>query len=326
MFKKETHVKILVHNPMRGDRALINENLCDMIRQAAGENEVVFTSSRDELIAAAAEAEVLYGSVGEDDLEFYSRLRWMQTGSAGVERQLYPAFRDADIILTNAAGVHAPYCAEHAFALLLGLTRGINYHIRNQIKHQWRGTHLVEIGGWTLGIIGMGGFGVQMAQRGKGFNMHVIAIDPYRTDVPDCVDELLPGEQLPDLARRSDVVMTACPHTAETHHLIDAELLKLMKPSAYLINVTRGGVVDEAALVDALREGRIAGAGLDVCEVEPLPADSPLWDLENVIITPHSAGRSQYRPRPTIELFCDNLRRYLAGEPLRNVVRKELGF
>jgi phosphoglycerate dehydrogenase-like enzyme len=243
-----------------------------------------------------------------------------------VERQLYPAFRESEIVLTNAAGIHAPYCAEHAFALLLALTRGIHRHVRNQIKRQWRMIPLLEIGGWTLGIVGMGGFGLHMAQRGQGLGMYVIAVDPYRTDKPAAVDELLPVDRLPELLGRSDVLMIACPHTVETHHLINAETLKLVKPDAYLINVTRGGIVDEAALVDALREGRLAGAGLDVFETEPLPEDSPLWDMENVIITPHSAGRSQRRPRPTIELFCDNIRRYVRGEPLRNVVDKELGF
>jgi phosphoglycerate dehydrogenase-like enzyme len=177
-----------------------------------------------------------------------------------------------------------------------------------------------------LGIVGLGGFGVQMAQRGQGFAMHVIGLDPYRTELPPHVDELLPADGLPDLLRRSDVVMIACPLTPETHHLLDAQALEWMKPTAYLINVTRGGVVDEAALAAALREGRIAGAGLDVYEVEPLPEDSPLWELENVILTPHAAGGSQNRPRPTIELFCDNLRRYQEGRPLRNVVDKELGF
>jgi phosphoglycerate dehydrogenase-like enzyme len=302
------------------------ETLFEMIRQAAGEYTVVFPNSQEELVAEGADAEVLYGPLSEEVFPFFPKLRWVQSRSAGVERQLYPAFQKSDILLTNAKGIHAPYCAEHAFALLLGLTRGIHQYTRYQIAHRWQGRPLIEIGGWTLGIVGMGGFGMQMAQRGKGFGMYVIAMDPYRTEVPAHVDELMSADQLPELMRRSDVVMIACPHTAETHHLIDAEALRLMKPTAYLINVTRGGVIDEAALVDALRAGRIAGAGLDVFEVEPLPEDSPLWGMDNVIVTPHSAGQSQNRPRPTVELFCENLRRYFAGEPLRNVVDKARGF
>jgi phosphoglycerate dehydrogenase-like enzyme len=297
-----------------------------MIRRAVGENTVVFPSTRDELLEEAADATVLYGSLGEEDMALFPKLRWLQSPSAGVERQLYPAFRESDIVFTNAAGIHAPYCAEHAFALLLALTRGIHRYVRNQAKRQWLVTPLLEIGGWTLGIIGMGGFGLHMAQRGKALGMRVIAVDPYREDKPPVVDEMLPPDRLPELLEQSDVLMIACPHTAETHHLIDAETLKLVKPGVYLINVTRGGIVDESALVDALRDGRVAGAGLDVFEVEPLPEDSPLWDMENVVITPHSAGQSQHRPRPTIELFCDNIGRYLRGAPLRNVVDKQLGF
>jgi phosphoglycerate dehydrogenase-like enzyme len=319
-------MKIVVYSPVRAARQGVEGELRELIRDAAGDDTVVYVGSQDEIVAEGADAEVLYGSIAEELLPSFPVLRWVQSPSAGVERQLYPAFRDSEIVLTNAKGIHAPYCAEHAFALLLGLTRGIHSYTRSQMAHQWEGIPLIEIGGWTLGIIGMGGFGEEMARRGKGFDMRVIAVDPYREDRPATVDEMMPIGGLAELLRRSDVVMIACPHTAETHHLVDAEGLELMKPTAYLINVTRGGVVDEMALIEALREGRIAGAGLDVFEVEPLPESSPLWDMENVIVTPHTAGRSQNRPGPTVELFCDNLRRYRQGEPLRNVVDKELGF
>ena len=344
-------MKIVVYSPERASRPEIDEELSAMIRQAAdrqaaGKNTVAVARTREELIAEAQDAEVLYGSLPEELWPLFSRLRWIQCQGAGVEKQLFPALVESDVILTNAKGIHAPYCAEHAFALLLGLTRGIALYTRDQAAHRWQARPLIEIGGWTLGIIGLGGSGREMAQRGKGFNMRVLGLDPYCPDPPPHVDELLPAGEAPgaglpadglsadglsadglsDLLRRSDVVMLACPHTPETHHLIDARALGLMKPTAYLISVTRGGVVDEGALIDALREGRIAGAGLDVYEVEPLPEDSPLWDMENVILTPHAAGRSQNRPRPTVELFCDNLRRYQEGRPLRNVVDKKLGF
>jgi D-3-phosphoglycerate dehydrogenase len=319
-------MKIVVYSPIIESRRGVDEELFDMIRQAAGEHTVVRVGTQEELAAEGAEAEVLYGALREELWPHFPRLRWLQSPSAGVERQLFPALVESDVILTNAKGIHAPYCAEHAFALLLGLTRGIHLHARDQIARRSVKRPLIEIGGWTLGIIGLGGFGVQMAQRGRGFAMHVLGLDPYCAEAPPYVDELLPADGLPDLLRRSDVIMTACPHTPQTHHLIDAEALRAMKPTAYLISVTRGGIVDEAALADALREGRIAGAGLDVYEVEPLPEDSPLWELENVILTPHVAGMSQNRPRPTLELFCDNLRRYQEGRALRNVVDKELGF
>ena len=259
-------MNIVVFSPSSQGRPGMADALLDMVRQAAAQSTVIVAGSREELIAAGADAEVLYGSMPEDLLPHFPKLRWLQSPSAGVERQLYPAFVDSSVMLTNAKGVHAPYCAEHAFALLLGLARGIHEYTRDQAARRWQKRPLVEIGGWTLGIVGMGGFGVHMARRGKGFDMYILGFDPYRQDVPAHVDELLPADGLSDLVQRSDVVMIACPHTPETHHLIDAEAFAQMKPNAYLINVTRGGVVDEAALIDALRDGRIAGAGLDVFE------------------------------------------------------------
>jgi phosphoglycerate dehydrogenase-like enzyme len=324
-------VKIVIYDPIRSHRNGIDDDLLALVRQAAGENEVVLVRTPEDLRVEGPEAEVLYGALPEELWDAFPRLRWFQYQGAGVEKQLYPALAESDVILTNAKGIHAPYCAEHAFALLLGLTRSLQLYVRDQAQRAWRARPLVEIGGWTLGLVGLGGFGREMAKRGQGFGMHVIGVDPYCSAAPPHVDEQLSGESspdggLPDLLRRADVVMLACPYTPETHHLIDADALALMKPTAYLISVTRGGVVDEAALVEALQAERIAGAGLDVFEVEPLPEESPLWELENVILTPHAAGRSQNRPRPTIELFCDNLRRYQEGQPLRNLVDKALGF
>jgi len=317
-------MKIVIYSPIRAHRRGVDDELLVLIREAAGSHPVVMTRTEEDLRAEGADAVVLYGSLSEKLWDAFPRLRWLQSQSAGVEGQLFPAFVESDVILTNAKGIHAPYCAEHAFALLLGLTRGLQHHVRDQDARQWRARQLIEIGGWTLGLIGLGGFGREMAQRGKGFRMHVIGYDPYCTELPPYVDEQL--TDLDELLRRSDVVMLACPHTLETHHLLDARALALLKPTAYLISVTRGGVVEEAALIEVLREKRIAGAGLDVFEQEPLPAESPLWALDNVILTPHAAGRSQNRPRPTVELFCDNIRRFLEGRPLRNVVDKRLGF
>jgi phosphoglycerate dehydrogenase-like enzyme len=322
--KERCQVKIIVYSPIRAHRRGVTDELLALIREAAGGHPVVLACTPEDLRAQGADAVVLYGSLPESLWDAFPRLRWLQSQSAGVEAQLYPAFLESDVILTNAKGIHAPYCAEHAFALLLGLTRGLQHHVRDQDARQWRAHPLIEIGGWTLGLIGLGGFGREMAQRGKGFGMHVIGYDPYCRELPAHVDEQL--SDLDDLLRRSDVVMIACPHTPQTHHLIDARALALLKPSAYLISVTRGGVVDEGALIEVLQQERIAGAGLDVFEQEPLPEDSPLWELDNVILTPHAAGRSQNRPRPTIELFCDNIRRFLEGRPLRNVVDKQLGF
>lgn len=315
-------MKILVQRPNS------DEALNQIIRDAAGdEDTVVFASSDEEYVREAVDAEVLFGGCSEELFKQMSSLRWIQSSSAGMDSTLHPALVNSDVVLTNAAGLYGSHVADQGFALLLALARGIDQFTRNQDRRQWGGGRpMIELSGFTIGIVGMGGIGQHMARRAKGFEMYVVSVDAYRTDKPDVVDELMPINQLPDLMRRADIVMIACPLTDETRGLINAENLALMKPDAYFINVARGPIVDEPALIEVLKEEKIAGAGLDVTEIEPLPQDSPLWDMDNVILTPHAAGGSQHRPRRTIEFFCDNLKRYRAGEPLRNVVRKTLGF
>ncbi len=304
------------------------EDLQQMIREAMDGNIAIFPESEEALRKEGADAEIFYGFCHERIFQFLPSLKWIQSSSAGMDGHLYPALRDSGVLLTNAAGLYGSHVADQGFALLLSLTRGIHHFVRNQDQKIWGGSKssMIEIGGFTIGIVGMGGIGQYMANRAKGFDMYVISVDAYRKDKPDVVDELMPIEQLPDLMHRSDVVMIACPLTDETRSLINAENLSQMKPTAYLINVARGPIVDELALIDVLQRGKIAGAGLDVTEIEPLSQESPLWELDNVIITPHAAGGSQHRPRRTVEFFCQNLRRYFNKEPLQNLVDKRLGF
>ncbi|HHZ91620.1 TPA: D-2-hydroxyacid dehydrogenase [Candidatus Poribacteria bacterium] len=304
------------------------EDLQQMIREAMDGNTAIFPESEEALRKEGADAEIFYGFCHERIFQFLPSLKWIQSSSAGMDGHLYPALRDSGVLLTNAAGLYGSHVADQGFALLLSLTRGIHHFVRNQDQKIWGGSKssMIEIGGFTIGIVGMGGIGQYMANRAKGFDMYVISVDAYRKDKPDVVDELMPIEQLPDLMHRSDVVMIACPLTDETRSLINAENLSQMKPTAYLINVARGPIVDELALIDVLQRGKIAGAGLDVTEIEPLSQESPLWELDNVIITPHAAGGSQHRPRRTVEFFCQNLRRYFNKEPLQNLVDKRLGF
>ena len=307
-----------------------SEELRQLILDSAGDNSVVFPDSGGELLQTVdEEVEVIFGGCSEEMMGRAPNLRWVQSSSAGMDAVLTPALRDSDIVVTNAAGLYGPNVADQGFALLLGLVRGIHHFARRQANHNWDRhipTPIIELPDLTIGIVGMGGIGGFMANRAKGFDTHVIAVDAFRTDKPANVDELMPIDQLPDLMRRSDAVMIACPLTDETRGLINADNLALMKPTAYLINVARGPIVDQDALVEALQNGTIAGAGLDVTEVEPLEEDSPLWDMDNVIITPHVAGVSQRRFPRLVGFFCDNLKKYMAGEPLANVVRKELGF
>jgi phosphoglycerate dehydrogenase-like enzyme len=178
----------------------------------------------------------------------------------------------------------------------------------------------------TMGIIGFGALGRGIAQRAQAMDMKLLAVDAQAIDGTPFVEDVWPVSQLDDLLAQSDVVVVATPLTAQTRHLLGAEQLARMKPDAYLIVVSRGGIVDEVALADALRNGRLAGAGLDVTDVEPLPADHPLWDVPNLILTPHTAGASARKERRVVEIFCENLERYQRGEPLLNVVDKTRGY
>jgi phosphoglycerate dehydrogenase-like enzyme len=292
-------------------------------------HEVTCVTSVEDAVAAAPTAEVILGHFAPAVCAAAPNLRWVQSFSTGMDKFLFPEIIERDeVAISNVAGLYASQGGEHAWALLLALTRQIPVAVKNMEAHAWSAGSVVEIAGMTLGIIGMGGFGMEMAKRAQGYDMTVIAIDPVRTEKPAYVHELRPTslESLHDLLRRSDVVMTACPLTKETYHLISTSELEMMKPTSYLINVTRGGIIDEPALVEALKAGKIAGAGLDVTEKEPLVADSPLWDAPNLILTPHRAGASQHRPRKIFEFFMQNLERYINGERPVNVIDKRRGY
>jgi phosphoglycerate dehydrogenase-like enzyme len=209
-------MKILVQRPNS------DEELNQIIRDAAGdENSVVFANSDEEYVREAADAEILFGGCSEELFKQMSNLKWIQSSSAGMDSTLHPALINSDVILTNAAGLYGSHVADQGFALLLALARGIDQFARNQDQRKWGGGRpMIELGGFTIGIVGMGGIGQHMARRAKGFEMYVISVDAYRTDKPDVVDELMPIDQLPNLMSRADVVMIACPLTDETRGLI----------------------------------------------------------------------------------------------------------
>ena len=294
-----------------------------------GDHEVVHVADDAEAVAEAAEAEVILGSFPPAVCAVATKLRWIQSFSAGMDQFLFPEIIASDVEVSNAAGLHAPQGAEHAWAMVLSLARQLFPALENQRQRQWGGSPPpVEVSGMTLGLIGLGGFGMEMLKRAAGYDMTVIAVDAKRTDKPEGVAELKPSTKaaVHDLLRRSDIVMVACPRTQETFHLISSHELTIMKNTAYLINVTRGGIIDEPALAAALAAGDIAGAGVDVTEVEPLAADSTLWGAPNIILTGHRAGASQKRPRRILELFRDNLERYLQGDRPVNIIDKAKGY
>lgn len=316
-------MKILLHYPF-------DENQVQTFQKVAAKynSEILFTTDDDEAVALASDVEVMIGFFKPPVCAAAPNLKWIQSFSAGMDHFLFPEIIERDVKISNAAGLHAPQGGEHAWAMLLALARGIRPGLERMKEKRWGGVNVVEVSGGTLGLIGLGGFGMEMLKRAQGYDMTVLALDTVRTEKPEGVAELKPAnkENLDDLLKRCDAIMTACPYTKETHHLFGAEEFKKMKSSAFLINVTRGGIVDEDALVDALKSGEIAGAALDVCETEPLPENSPLWDAPNLLLTPHRAGASQHRARRLFEFFVANLERYLKGEPVRNVVDKVRGY
>ncbi|MEE3257579.1 MAG: D-2-hydroxyacid dehydrogenase [Candidatus Latescibacterota bacterium] len=318
-------MKILIQYPFTDEQ----HQLFVQLARESGDHEALIATDEAEAISLAGEVEVIMGHFKPAVCAAAPNVRWIQSFSAGMDKFLFAEIIERDeVAISNVAGLYAPQGGEHAWALLLTLTRGIDESIRRNAERKWAGGSTVELTGMTLGVIGMGGFGIEMVKRAAGYDMEIIAVDPVRRDPPPGVSQLVDNtkDNVHDLLRRADVVMMACPRTKETYHLIGREELALMKESAYLINVTRGGIIDEDALSDALRTGQIAGAGIDVTEVEPLAPESPLWDAPNIILTPHRAGASQHRPRKIFEFFLAQLERYLKGEPVLNIVDKRKGY
>ncbi len=304
----------------------VSDALCEQVRRTVPGAEVV-TASMDVAPAVVGDADVIFGMYNEKIIAAATQVRWIQTTSAGMDMLMdIPGVREGQFRLSNASGLHALQVAEHAWALTAALFRGLHVYVRNQLARKWTGAPIQDLYGATAGIVGFGGIGRRYASLARGFDMRVLAVDVQQTERPDYVEALWGPERLDDLLAASDVVFIACPYTPETERLINARAFQLMKESAFLVNTARGPIVDEAALVDALRSAEIAGAGLDVFETEPLPDTSPLWEMENVIITTHSAGVSSYRPQRTVDFFCENLRRFMAGEPLLNETDRNLGY
>jgi len=285
------------------------------------------------LVALAPHCDGVLGLWGTDVADMVragTKLRWVQVGSAGVEQYVsVPELRDSDIVLTNAQIIQGPEIADHAFGLLLALTRDVKFFGEQMANGVWERRArlpLIELRGRTALVIGLGGIGTQVAQRAAAFGMRVVAIDPQ--DVPIHRDVAYVGkpDELDALIPEADVVFSCVPRTPRSEGMLGREQFDLMKEGTYLVNVSRGAIVDTEALVAALASGKLAGAGLDVTDPEPLPADHPLWKMPNVIITPHVAGRSDGVGDRRLKLFRDNVERFATGRPLRNVVDKQLGY
>jgi len=300
------------------------------IRAAAPSLNLVFPT-RENLLTEIVDADALIGGPTRELIVAGKKLRWVQVGSAGVETVLtIPELRERPITLTNMKIVQGVEIADHALALLLGLTRRIDVAVANRATASWVSLSQygppLELQGKTALIIGVGGIGAQIAVRAKAFGMTVIGVDPKELPYAPYLDRTVWPDRLDSVLPEADVVFISAPHTPATDKMIGAAQFAKMKKGVLFIAVSRGKIFDNMALVDALKSGRVAGAGLDVTDPEPLPKDHPLWTTGRVIITPHIAGRSDGEAARFLEVYKDNLIRFGRGEPLRHAVDKALGY
>jgi phosphoglycerate dehydrogenase-like enzyme len=308
------------------------EGLAD-VAKAHPDLELVPAKNADEMIQKIADCDAVIG-LGPgpklaEVLKAGKNLEWIQASSAGAEEFVaIPGLVESDVVLTNSKILLGPGVADHAFALLLTLTRDMQWW-HEQMKTgflQKNQLPMIELEGKTALVVGYGGIGHQVAQRAVGFGMRVLAIDVVDMPPTNDVEFIGQPEDLDRLLPEADVLFLTVPLTAQTKGMIGPEQFELMKKGAYIVNVARGAVVDTAAMQAALESGKLAGAGLDVVEPEPLPADHPLWKMKNVMISPHAAGQMDGLKARQTELYRDNLERYLTGKPMRNLVDKKKGY
>lgn len=298
----------------------------------------------DEVKREIRDAEVYMGfGISPELFREGEALRWVHSAAAGARASLFPGMVKSDVLFSNSAGIHAEPLAEWALAAMLHFARGFDIAMRAKYEHVWRYEPLAgtespvrELAGSTVGIVGYGGIGSAIGRKARALGMRVVATRRHRAAHPGGADpgsetgdrpaRILSADNLPELLKAADYVVIAAPETADTAGLIGREQLALMRPGSVLLNLSRGGLIDERALIDALREKRLRGAALDVFAREPLPPDSPLWEMEHVLLTPHTGSISSAFWERETTLMVENVRRYLAGEPLKNAVNKNEGY
>jgi D-2-hydroxyacid dehydrogenase (NADP+) len=304
------------------------------LREEFPQHAFIEARDREALRRALPDADAAFAAVLDRDLvPSLTRLRWVQVPAAGVTHVLSPEVVDSPIVLTSARGVRARAIAEHVLGVTLALARQLHIAIRRQAAHEWAldeletGGAIRTLHGKRMGIVGLGSIGTEVARTAAAFGMHVSAVRK-RVDqpLPRDVEEVFPPDRLHELLSKSDVVVLSAASTPETRLLLGEGALNAMRRGALLVNVARGRLVDDDALIEALRDGRIGGAALDVFAKEPLDPASPYWSLPNVIITPHVSGAMEDYWTPLVALFSENLRRFEAGRPLLNVVDKQAGY
>jgi phosphoglycerate dehydrogenase-like enzyme len=333
-------MKLIIHPPVEPARL-------NRIVEAAAPMAVVNAATESEALAAMPEADAFFGKLTPPMLAASRQLRWVQSPTASLEHYLFPELITHPCALTNMRGLFSDVIADQVMGYVICFARNLHRYIRNQVEARWEPVggeterasfaagpgvvsaidrahlHLADA---TMGVVGLGSIGSEIARRALAFGMRVVAVDPVQTTAPEGVASIWSPERLPDLLASSDFVVIAAPHTPKTERLFRRRQFQHMKRSAYFINIGRGAIVDLSDLVAALKAAEIAGAALDVYETEPLPAEHPLWRMENVILTPHIAGYSPRIAERHLAVLLENIRRFRNGELLRNAVNKALWF
>jgi len=310
----------------------VEESFLDQIRGISDKITLVGPLDENSLNAEIQDINVWFGRMTREQFVQAKNLKWIQSPSAGVESYMYPELISSNVTLTNAKGCYGPAIGEHTMGLLFSLTRQLANQTRNMADGKWeRQGNMVEMKGMTMGIVGFGGIGSQVARRARAMDMRIIAVDivsKYKEQIGDICEEirLVQDGGLEWLMKNADVVVSAAPHTKVSEGMFDKAHFQMMKAGSYFINVSRGKLVRTDDLVQILKAGHLAGAGLDVTDPEPLPAGHELWKLPNVIISSHIAARSQYSSNRMQSVFTENVERFVKGLPMLNMVDKEAGF
>ena len=306
--------------------------LIEQLRSVAPQASIVPVTP-EKVMAEIGDADAFIGNITSAEVRAGKNLKWVGVMSAGVEGVLFPKdgssdLRQSNIMLTNNKIVQGPEIADHALAMLLMMSRDLYVLYRNDQQEIWnpRSFHGIELNGKTAVIIGVGGVGTQIALRANAFGMTVIGVDPEDKPFLPFIQRIVKPDELDDVLPLADVVFISAPDTPKSHKMMGTREFGLLKKNSYFVAVSRGGIYDMSGLVKALDEKRLAGAGVDVTDPEPLPKGHPLWKFENVVITPHIAGRSDRDAARMVGTIQENLQRFMAGRPLINVVDKQKGY
>ncbi len=334
-------MRLLLSPPVDDERLI-------QIREAAGSMAIVNASSDDEALREIADADAFFGKMTPELLSAAGQLRWVQSPTASLEHYLFPELIEHPCQLSNMRGLFSDVIADHVMGYVLCFARNLHLYLRRQIEHRWapvgneemtQQTFLTgpafvspvdashkHLSDQTLGVVGAGYIGREVCRRAAAFGMRILAVDPLCRSIEGIVDDVWQPDRLSDLLAESDFVVIAAPHTPDTEKLFRTEQFRQMKDSGILINIGRGAIVDLADLTAALEAGEIAGAALDVYEVEPLPSDHPLWAMENVILTPHIAASSPRIAERHLATLLENIRLFVAGQSPATLVDKRQWF